>query len=70
MVRRRGEPSGRLASLALGSHTAGSVRIPACMTGNVGLKVTIGCWSTEGLVRDLGFTATVFGWGAGIFFFG
>jgi aspartyl-tRNA(Asn)/glutamyl-tRNA(Gln) amidotransferase subunit A len=38
------------ASLALGSDTAGSVRIPACMTGNVGLKVTLGRWSTEGVV--------------------
>ena len=38
------------AFLALGSDTAGSVRIPACMTGTVGLKVTIGRWSTEGVV--------------------
>ncbi len=38
------------ALLALGSDTAGSVRIPACMTGNVGLKVTFGRWSTEGVV--------------------
>ena len=38
------------ALLALGSDTAGSVRIPACMTGNVGLKVTLGRWSTEGVV--------------------
>src|SRR3954471_22344306 len=32
------------ALLAFGSDTAGSVRIPACMTGNVGLKVTLGRW--------------------------
>jgi aspartyl-tRNA(Asn)/glutamyl-tRNA(Gln) amidotransferase subunit A len=38
------------AFLALGSDTAGSVRIPACMTGTVGLKVTIGRWSAEGVV--------------------
>ena len=38
------------ALLAFGSDTAGSVRIPASMTGNVGLKVTLGRWSTEGVV--------------------
>jgi aspartyl-tRNA(Asn)/glutamyl-tRNA(Gln) amidotransferase subunit A len=43
------------ALLAFGSDTAGSVRIPACMTGTVGLKVTIGRWSTEGVV-PLSFT--------------
>src|SRR5437763_9688687 len=43
------------ALLAVGSDTAGSVRIPACMTGNAGLKVTIGRWSTEGVV-PLSFT--------------
>src|SRR3954471_3528957 len=43
------------ALLALGSDTAGSVRIPACMTGNAGLKVTLGRWSAEGVV-PLSFT--------------
>lgn len=43
------------AALALGSDTAGSVRIPACMTGTVGLKVTLGRWSAEGVV-PLSFT--------------
>jgi aspartyl-tRNA(Asn)/glutamyl-tRNA(Gln) amidotransferase subunit A len=43
------------ALLAFGSDTAGSVRIPAAMTGNAGLKVTIGRWSTNGVV-PLSFT--------------
>src|SRR6516162_9560883 len=43
------------AVLAFGSDTAGSVRVPASMTGNAGLKVTIGRWSTEGVV-PLSFT--------------
>ncbi|HUB97964.1 MAG TPA: amidase [Stellaceae bacterium] len=38
------------ALLALGSDTAGSVRIPASMTGNVGVKVTLGRWSALGVV--------------------
>jgi hypothetical protein len=38
------------ALLALGSDTAGSVRIPASMTGTVGLKGALGRWSTEGVV--------------------
>ena len=38
------------ALVALGTDTAGSVRIPASATGNVALKTTIGRWSTEGIV--------------------
>ncbi|WP_298017906.1 amidase family protein [uncultured Parasphingopyxis sp.] len=38
------------ALLALGTDTGGSVRIPAAMTGNVGLKTTIGRWPTTGVV--------------------
>ncbi|MBW2457054.1 MAG: amidase, partial [Deltaproteobacteria bacterium] len=38
------------AYLALGTDTAGSVRIPAAWTGNVGLKTAAGRWSTEGIV--------------------
>jgi aspartyl-tRNA(Asn)/glutamyl-tRNA(Gln) amidotransferase subunit A len=38
------------ALLAFGSDTAGSVRIPACMTGTVGLKLTLGRWSAAGVV--------------------
>lgn len=38
------------AHLAFGTDTAGSVRIPAAMTGNVGLKVTHGRWPLDGIV--------------------
>ncbi len=38
------------ALLALGTDTAGSVRIPASMTGNVGMKTSLGRWSTNGIV--------------------
>ena len=38
------------ASIALGTDTAGSVRIPASVTGNVGLKTTKNRWSTNGIV--------------------
>jgi aspartyl-tRNA(Asn)/glutamyl-tRNA(Gln) amidotransferase subunit A len=38
------------ALLALGTDTAGSCRIPASMTGLVGLKTTVGRWSTAGVV--------------------
>jgi aspartyl-tRNA(Asn)/glutamyl-tRNA(Gln) amidotransferase subunit A len=37
------------AIIALGSDTAGSVRIPASLTGNVGYKPTIDRWSTRGI---------------------
>jgi aspartyl-tRNA(Asn)/glutamyl-tRNA(Gln) amidotransferase subunit A len=38
------------AVLALGSDTAGSVRIPASLTGTVGLKTSAGRWPTAGIV--------------------
>ena len=52
-----GSSSGAAASLAdgscllaMGADTAGSVRIPASMTGVVGLKTTAGRWPTGGIV--------------------
>lgn len=38
------------ALLAFGSDTAASVRLPASMTGNAGLKFTKDRWSTDGVV--------------------
>ncbi len=38
------------AVLALGTDTAGSVRIPASMTGTVGVKTTHGRWPVDGIV--------------------
>ena len=38
------------ALVAFGSDTAASVRLPAAMTGNAGLKITKDRWSTEGIV--------------------
>ena len=43
------------ALLAFGTDTAASVRLPAAMTGNAGLKITKHRWSTEGIV-PLSFT--------------
>ena len=37
------------ALLALGTDTAGSVRMPASMTGTVGIKTTKHRWSTDGI---------------------
>ena len=37
------------ALVALGTDTAGSVRMPASMTGTVGIKTTKGRWSTDGI---------------------
>ena len=37
------------AALALGTDTAGSVRMPASMTGTVGIKTTQDRWSIEGI---------------------
>jgi len=36
--------------LAIGTDTAGSVRMPATMTGNAGFRPTPGRWSTDGIV--------------------
>jgi len=38
-----------IVGLGLGTDTGGSVRIPACMTGIVGHKTTVGCWPTDGI---------------------
>lgn len=38
------------ALVGIGSDTTGSVREPACLTGNVGLKTTHGRWSLDGIV--------------------
>lgn len=40
------------AVLALGSDTTGSVRMPASWTGTVGLKVSRGRWSCDGLLAQ------------------
>jgi aspartyl-tRNA(Asn)/glutamyl-tRNA(Gln) amidotransferase subunit A len=48
------------ALLALGTDTAGSARIPASFTGQVGLKTSKGRWSTDGVV-PLSFTLDTVG---------
>lgn len=38
-----------IVGLGLGTDTGGSIRIPACMTGIVGHKTTVGRWPTDGI---------------------
>ncbi len=38
-----------LCGFALGSDTGGSIRMPACYTGQTGHKTTIGLWPTDGV---------------------
>ena len=38
-----------MVGLGLGTDTGGSIRIPACMTGIVGHKTTVGRWPTDGV---------------------
>lgn len=38
-----------IVGLGLGTDTGGSIRIPACMTGIVGQKTTVGRWPTDGI---------------------
>ena len=46
---RRGEPVGRLRAHRAGHGHAGSVRMPASMTGTVGVKTSQARWSIEGI---------------------
>lgn len=41
--------SAGIVGLGLGTDTGGSVRIPACMTGIVGHKTSMGRWPTDGI---------------------
>lgn len=41
--------SAALVGLALGSDTGGSIRNPACLTGIVGHKSSVGLWPTDGV---------------------
>ncbi|MFK7993999.1 MAG: amidase [Granulosicoccus sp.] len=41
--------SAGIVGLGLGSDTGGSIRIPACMTGIVGHKTSMGRWPTDGI---------------------
>lgn len=41
--------SAGIVGLALGTDTGGSIRIPACFTGIVGHKTSVGRWPTDGI---------------------
>ena len=43
--------SAGLLGMALGSDTGGSIRIPACFTGIVGHKTSVGLWPLDGILE-------------------